>query len=178
MGKGFKFLLISFLFILLILSFYFKSKVKFKSVEIKKNSVTVSDFDMSKRVSEDEYYKIKSSKAEYSKDLNKVKMDGCNIVYKKGKNELELNADICEYLVDKKVILSGNIFGYYNDIEFKTVNEASCEYSFDNGSGNIDGRVVFHQKSNYIRADKAMFFSKANRIVFIGNVEVNYEMAD
>ncbi|MGA1845742.1 hypothetical protein [Deferribacter abyssi] len=179
MGKSFKYLLITTLLLLIFFLFYYKNKVRFESVKIRKNSITVSDFDMSKRISKDEFYNIKSSKAEYSKDLNKIKMEGCNVVYKNGKNELELNADSCEYVVDKKVILSGNIFGFYNDIKFSTVSDmANCEYGFDNGSGNINGRVVFHQKTNYIKADNVLFFIKTNKIIFIGNVEVNYEVVN
>ncbi|BAI80511.1 conserved hypothetical protein [Deferribacter desulfuricans SSM1] len=177
MGKSFRYLLILIVFVVLIsfVNSYFKSKIKYKQLNIKKDVISVKQFEMTKRISDFEFYKISAKEAKYYKNNNRVDLVECDLFYKKGDDELKLQSNKCTYYLEEKVILNGKIVGKFNDISLRTIDEAIGVYRVKTKLLEVDGKLVIEDKKGYIKSNKVIYDYNKNVLKFLGNVEVSYE---
>jgi len=180
-ARSFKIILIYifvlFLLVLLINS-YFKSKIKFNDLNIKKDIISVQNFELSKRFSEGEYYKLTADEAIYSKNNKLVNLKNCKLIYHKESKDIILNANSCEYVLDEKLLVRGDINVLFNGYTlFAKDKDAVGEYSIESKTLKLEGNIVIKDKFNYITAKRLKYYYDKNLLLFKDNVEVKYEIS-
>ncbi len=155
-----------------------KSKDEKAKISIKKNSLVIENFELSKNVNDSgDYYIIKAKEASYSVNKKSVNMINCDISYFTKNNLLKFRADNCKYELDKKIILNNNIKGEFNKYKFKTSSDGFLEYDMKTEKAKILHGVKVEYINQSIKSDILYIDKKNEIIIFKSNVEAVYELS-
>lgn len=178
MEKYYKPIFLTIILIVIIFFIFYKvdqTKNKKFKLSISKNSLKIDNFEMSKNVNDSgSYYLIKSEIAYFSKSMDKIDLDYCNIEYFADNNTLVFSADKCTYIIDKELILEHNIQGTYNEIYFKSGKDGILNYNMETGLGTIKNGITAQNENNSIVAETLLINRNQDRLEFRDNVEVKY----
>ena len=119
--------------------------------------------------------RVSASIAYVDRNNESIKLENCSINYEKNKKQLYLEAQICQYIEDKSVILKNNLKGKIDDLIFFSEKNGELVFFINDGYGSIKNGVKIIKDNNSISANIVDIYKSSKELHFYGNVRARYE---
>ncbi|ADD68078.1 protein of unknown function DUF1239 [Denitrovibrio acetiphilus DSM 12809] len=177
MGRNKKFfLLVIFIVGAVVAVSLFKSDKTNVTINVKKDSVVINNFEMAKVVDEkNNFYKLNADQAVLNRKARSADLVDFVLVYKKGSTDLTASADKGFLEEEVRMDATGKIQGVINGRDFETGESGSFHYDFETETGVLDGDVTITGTEGTISSDKLFIYNKTKSLEFDGNVKILYK---
>jgi hypothetical protein len=119
--------------------------------------------------------RVSASIAYVDRTKESIKLENCNINYEKNKKQIYLEAQDCQYIEDKSILLKNNLKGKIGDVIFFSEKNGVLEFFINDGYGSIKNGVKIIKDNNEISAKSVDIYKDSKVLHFYGNVRAIYE---